>query len=165
MKAILNSNSGDTKLELLFKCQASYAHESGYESTVRIKGRHWDGDHVFPLSVKMEGIWLRSDDLIKMEHHISSWLKQPIDKIEVDDLSKEFELARLPEQSVLISFGSRADTVSSMNPVVTISFSAGPLKGNHHYITDQTCLEMFAKGLRKQQSNQALQPTRTSRAD
>jgi hypothetical protein len=34
-----------------------------------------------------------------------------------------------------------------MNPVVTIAFSVGALRGEFHFVTDQSCLTLFAQDL------------------
>jgi hypothetical protein len=147
MKATLSSNNGDAQFVVEFGAPAEYAHEPGFESSIQIRGRHWDGDHTFPFSSSMEGLWLRAADLTALRDHISRWLRQPIDGLIAEDLSANFQLARLPGQSVLIRFGPRSDTDSRLNPVVTITFSAGALQGEFHFVTDQSCLAGFVRDL------------------
>jgi hypothetical protein len=147
MLATLPSNSGDAQLTLEFKSPAEYASDSGFESTILIRGRHWDGDHTFPLSTSLEGIWLRSADLIGLRDDITRWNCLPLDHLAAEDLNGSFELARLPGQSIHIRFGPRQDTVSNRNPVVSIAFSAGVLRGEFHFVTDQSCLALFAQEL------------------
>jgi hypothetical protein len=64
-----------------------------------------------------------------------------------EELSGDFRLARLPGQTVSVRFGSRPDTISHLNPVVTVTFSAGALHGEFHFVTDQSCLTLFAQDL------------------
>ena len=126
---------------------AEYACEPGFEAAIHIRGRHWEGDHTFPFSTSIDGLWLRSADLAALREHISRWLGQPLGGLVAEDLDAEFQLARLPGQSVLVRFGSRPDTISHLNPVVTIRFSAGALHGEFHFVTDQSCLSLFAQEL------------------
>ena len=72
---------------------------------------------------------------------------QSLDHLIAEDLNGGFELARLPWQSIHIRFGPRSDTVSNLNPVVSITFSAGTLRGEFHFVTDQSCLGLFAQEL------------------
>jgi hypothetical protein len=62
-------------------------------------------------------------------------------------LNGAFELARLPGQSVHVRFGSRDDTTSDLDPVISVSFSSGALQGEFHFTTDQSCLALFVEEL------------------
>jgi hypothetical protein len=68
----------------------------------------------------------------------------------VEGLIGHFQLARLPHQTVNVRFGARSDTIQSLNPVVSINFSAGTLHGQFHFVTDQSCLSIFAEELSTQ---------------
>ena len=102
---------------------------------------------MFPFSVSIDGLWLGTADLIALREHISKWLQQPLHCLTTEHLNSEFQLARLPGQSVHIRFGPRPDTNDSFNPVITISFSAGALQGEFHFVADQSCLRLFAQEL------------------
>lgn len=147
MPATLRSNSG--RDEFIVKCvtPAEYANDFGFESCVYLHGQYWDGDHTFPLSTSIDGLWLRSADLTALYEHIERWTNQPLDRLHVDDLSNDFELAGMPGQSVRISFGPRPDTISGLNPVVSITLSAGKWHSDFHFVTDQSCLTIFAQEL------------------
>ncbi len=147
MPATLRSNDGEAEFAVECVTPAEYANDLGFDSCVSLRGQHWDGDHTFPLSTSIEGLWLRSADLTALCEHIERWANQPLDRLHADDLSGDFELARLPGQSVRIGFGSRADTISHLNPVVSIALSAGLLHSEFHFPTDQSCLTIFAREL------------------
>jgi hypothetical protein len=55
--------------------------------------------------------------------------------------------ARSVTYQVRVRFGPRPDTISDLNPVVSITFSAGALQGEFHFVTDQSCLTLFAQEL------------------
>ena len=101
----------------------------------------------FPFSTSISGLWLNAADLTALTDHISEWLRQPLDYLVAEELNADFEFALLPGQSVHVRFGPRPDTISDLNPVVTIAFSAGALQGEFHFVTDQSCLALFAQEL------------------
>jgi hypothetical protein len=147
MLATLSSNNGRSQFAIELGAPQEYACDPGFESSVTIRGQHWDGDHTFPLSTSIDGVWLRTADIVALRNHIARWLQQPLDRLVADDLNAEFELARLPGQSVLMRFGARDDTISDRHPVFSVSFSAGALHGEFHFVADQSCLALFAEGL------------------
>jgi hypothetical protein len=147
MPATLPSNNGEAQFVVELSAPAEYAHDSGFDSSITLRGRHWDGDHTFPFSTSIEGLWLRAADIVALRDHIVRWIRQPLDRLIAEDLSAEFQLARLPGQSIRVRFGPRDDTISDRHPVLSISFSAGALQGEFHFVTDQSCLAVFAEEL------------------
>ena len=147
MSATLQSNSGEEQFVIELGTPAEYAHDSGFEASVHLRGRHWDGDHTFPFSTSIHGLWLGAVDLKSLQEHISRWLCQPLDCLTAESLRAEFRLTRLPGQGVQVRFGSRPDPTSTPNPVVTIALSAGALQIEFHCVTDQSCLAVFAREL------------------
>jgi hypothetical protein len=147
MAANLPSNNGSAQFVIELGAPAEYAHDAGFESSVTLRGRHWDGDHTFPFSTFVEGLWLRAADVVALRDHIARWLRQPLDRVVAEDLSAEFQLARLPGQHICVRFGPQADTIADRHPVFSISFSAGALQGEFHFVTDQSCLALFVEEL------------------
>ena len=147
MSATLPSNSGEERFVIKLGAPNEYAHEPGFESSILLSGRHWDGDHTFPFSTFIEGLWLRSADLAKLRDHIAQWAALPLERLVADELNGDFKLARLPGQHVSLRFGQGSDTISDLNPVVSLTFSAGALRGEFHFVTDQSCLTLFAQEL------------------
>jgi len=150
MPATLRSNNGEAEFTVEFREYIDYASEAGFESAIQLRGQHWDGDHTHPLSGSIDGLWLRSADLKGIRDHISHWLDRPLNYLVAEELNREFELARLPGQTIRIRIGPRQDTTSHLNPVVSITFSAGGLRGEFHFVTDQSCLALFARELSAQ---------------
>ncbi|HXT40335.1 MAG TPA: hypothetical protein VN887_09955 [Candidatus Angelobacter sp.] len=147
MHAVLRSNSGEAEIGIQFGAATEYAHDPGFESRLELKGCHWDGDHTFPFSTTIDGLWLRADDLEALRDHIAKWVSLPMNELVSDGLTRCFQLARLPGQRLSVQFGPRSDLVSGPNPVVSIVFSAGKLSGEFHFVTDQSCLNLFAHEL------------------
>lgn len=148
MPATLPSNDGDAQFVIEFGSPSEYACEGGFESTVLIRGRHWDGDHTFPLLTSIQGLWLRSEMLKKLCDHITRWTNVPLDRLVADKLDGEFELACLPHQRVCLRFGSRQDTIADdSHPVVSVLYSAGTMQGEFHFLTDQSCISLFCQEL------------------
>ncbi len=145
--ATLPSNNGEAQFVIELSAPAEYAHDAGFESSIHLRGLHWDGDHTFPFSTSIAGLWLRAADLTALREHVTRWLRQPVECLMAEDLSGDFQLGRLPGQSVHLRFGPRPDTISHLNPVVSITFSAGSLRGEFHFVTDQSCLSLFAQEL------------------
>ena len=117
------------------------------EVHLRIASTHYDGDHDQPSVVSIEGLWLRLGSIQSLAAAIQRWVDQPLEALAGSAFSGHFPLARLEHQSLDLRFGPRADTISGSNPVVTASFSAGPLRGDIHFVTDQSCLRNFAADL------------------
>src|SRR5947209_426941 len=107
MPVTLPSNSGEAKFVVELRAPAEYAHDAGFESSITLHGRHWDGDHTFPFFSSIEGLWLRAADIVALRDHIARWIRQPLECLIADDLSSEFQLALLPGQSIRIRLGAR----------------------------------------------------------
>ena len=144
---MLPSNDGEAQFLIELGAPGKYAHDAGFESSIHLRGRHWDGDHTFPFSTSISGLWLRVTDLTALRDRITGWLRQPLECLVARNLIADFQLARLPGQSVSIRLGPRPDAMSDLNPVVSIAFSAGALQGGFHFVTDQSCLTIFAQEL------------------
>jgi hypothetical protein len=147
MPATLRSNSGELQFAVALGRPLEYAHERGFESSLDLRGRHWDGTQTFPYSTTIEGIWLSCAEVMALRDHIARWTALSLDRLDVDDLSGTFKLARLPGQCADVCFGARSDTISGLNPVISITFSAGALHGVFHFVSDQSCLSLFVQEL------------------
>jgi hypothetical protein len=146
MPATLASNDGEARFVIELSARTEYADDAGFESTITLRGRHWDGDHTFPFCTSIEGLWLRAD-VVALLNHVTRWIGRPLARLIVEDLSAEFQLARLPGQRVQVRMGPRDDTISDGHPLFTVSFSAGALQGEFHFVTDQSCLAIFVAEL------------------
>jgi len=144
MHSTLRSNSGEAELMFDLVESATYGHDVGFEANVSIRAEHWDGDHAHPVAISAEGLWLRAGDLSELRGHILAWTSQPLDRLIPEQLDGSFELTRLPGQRFSITFGSRTDTIAHLNPVVSIILAAGAFRSAFHFVTDQSCLAIFA---------------------
>jgi hypothetical protein len=147
MPATLMSNRGDEKLSIELGKPSEFTACPGFESTIRLAGRHWGCDDTRLATIVLDGIWLSCAELKALHDHIANWIDQPLDCMAAENLTGDFELTRLPGESVLVSFGPRSDTISFRNPVVSIVMSASTLRGEFHFVTDQSCLRIFAQEL------------------
>src|SRR5690348_6987171 len=98
MTATLSSNNGEARFVIELGARSEYGDERGFDSCVQLHGSHWNGDHTFPSSVSIEGLWLRTAELEALHEHISRWVEQPLDRLVADNLNAEFQLARMPGQ-------------------------------------------------------------------
>ncbi len=145
--ATLSSNDGNKKFVIEFNAPVDYAHDPGFEASIHIQGESWDGDHTFPFSTSIAGLWLRAEDLTEFQEHISRWLRRPLAELTPEKLNADFQLTRLPGQRLDLKFGSRANVISDQKPVLTITFSSGALRGEFYLVTDQSCLALFVQDL------------------
>ena len=148
MRAQLGSNDGESQLAFDLERGSTYATDLGFEGSVCLRGRHWDGDHTHGIELAIAGMWLRADDLREMRDVIARWLARPLHELKSEFLRCEFELARLPGQSVCIRFGPRPDVIEGRHLVVTVAFAAGPLSGEYHFVSDPSCLQIFSQELK-----------------
>lgn len=147
MTASLPSNDGDARITFGLDCPSNYAGELGFESAIQIQGRHWDGDHTHPIVISVAGIWLSVADLRKLRDHVIGWNSLPLDQMDPSLLDGIFDLATLPGQKACLSFGPTSNVISGMNPLVSILVDAGPLSSRYCFVTDQSCLALFAEEL------------------
>ncbi len=147
MLATLRSNSGDEEVAFEFGPSEDYAHEAGALLAVHLRGEHYDGDHTHDFAVRVDGLWGRLADVISLRDHIAAWVSRPMADLDPRLLDREFRLCRLPGQELDLAFGTRSDVISGENPVLTISFAAGKLKGECYLVADQSCLDVFAREL------------------
>jgi hypothetical protein len=147
MRSELRSNDGESAIALDLKRRFTYATEPGFEGSMQICGRHWVGDHTDDINVSIAGIWLRAEDLRELRSVVAGWLARPLSELNAELLQGEFQLARMPGQSVRIRFGSRPDVIGGRHVVVTVAFVAGPLSGEYYFLSDQSCLQSFSDEL------------------
>lgn len=150
MQAALKSNEGKDEVVIDFLYPESYGTDPGVQSSVHIRGQYWDGDHTHSLGVSLEGLWLRTEDLQRLHDGLAGWLALPLAELEPAKLDGEVKLSRLPGQVLTLRFGHRQEIPSRLKPVVTITFVAGALAGEFHFITDQSCLSAFRADLSSQ---------------
>ena len=147
MSATLRSNDGEGELTIDFGSPEKYAADAGVTASVRIRGRHWDGDHTHDLSASIEGLWLRARDLVELRDAVAAWLARPLNELTTSNLDGQFVLTRLPGQNLVLRFGPRPESMRGHHPEVSVSLAAGPFRGDFHLVTDQSCLVEFRREL------------------
>lgn len=147
MEVTLRSNNGSSAWTIDLVRPVDYAHDLGFEASISIRAQHWDGVHTHPVSVSLEGLWLRAHDLRGLCDRILAWTSLPLDQLIPTRLDGSFELARLPGQRLAVVFGARPDTIDERHPVVTVMIAAGRLCSEFPFVADQTCLALFAADL------------------
>lgn len=145
--AALNSNSGDAWVAIEFVATLPYRSTPAFEVTIKLAGVAWDGEEPRPLSMSLAGVWLDIAVVASLRDHIVAWNRLPLGLLATEALSKTFELACAPSQSFRIAFGPRQDTISSRNPVASFTWTIGTFRGEFHFVTDQSCLAIFADAL------------------
>lgn len=118
--------------------------ETHGEFELNINGQHWDGDHEHAIRITAESIFLSCDRLRELVNRIHGWLNS-------DDCGRlpfigEFPLTNETANAELnLIFAARSDTISSEDkPVVTANYRIGRMTGEFSFVTDQSCLKLFA---------------------
>lgn len=165
VEAVLNSNRGSDSLTLELGDRFDWQGEAGVEAVLRLDGQHFDGDHERELRLVVEGFCLRAKALSVLHREVREWLSLPLGQLAVSPLRGTHVLCLNPHQRLDLVFGERHDTIAERHPVVTIAYRAGKLEGEYHFVTDQSCLRLFAESLGRPLSeaslNNAINPTGT----
>jgi hypothetical protein len=147
--ASIRSNRGDSELSIRFDSAYTVESDRGFHSTITVAEEYWDGDHDLPVKIDLDGFWLSREQLTEMSHYLTDWCNRPLEQLAASHLQRDFELCRLPGQSAMLSFGPRADTIDERKPVLTIALKLGRLTTGIHFVTDQSCIAIFANELAK----------------
>jgi hypothetical protein len=147
MDVTLASNSGDDKLVLSIASRFDWDGEPGLETSLLVVTRHWDGDHDNEIRLVIPGLCLGIEALRTLHDRLAAWLSRPLAELVTAKLTTDAPLALPPGQRLDVAFGPRADTLDGMNQTVTLLFGTTRLKGDVHFVTDQSCVRLFANGL------------------
>jgi len=136
----LNSNLSGESIQLT---PISVGKSHG-EFELSINGQHWDGDHEHSIRLTSESILLSCDRLRELVTRLHDWLNA----IDGGRLPFTGEFALTDDAAhveLVLVFADRPDTISSDDkPVVTAHFRIGRLIGESSFVTDQSCLSLFA---------------------
>jgi hypothetical protein len=99
------------------------------------------------LSADVQGVCLSVLALKELHDRLHDWVSLPLNEMGETPLQGSFPLALAPSQTLTILFGERKDTASTTNPTVAITLHVGNLRSEYHYITDQSCVRLFADAL------------------
>jgi hypothetical protein len=143
MDAVLRSNRGESELVMRLvpltptECACS----------LRLTGEHWDGDHHEPFTASVDGFILTNAALKALHRHVVSWLDGPLEELVSARLDASFELAG-HGHTLGFRFGPIDKVINQRGkPVVSLGFSIGTLSGSAHFVTDPSCLALFADTL------------------
>lgn len=112
-----------------------------------IHARVWDADDEHAVQLTAEAVTLSTQLIRHLASEVLDWVQS--DASGAEPLVGMFDLSA--EDTVVLRLGcaDRADVVSSADrPTVTIEFRLGRLDGSFCFVTDQSCLNAFARGLR-----------------
>jgi len=149
MASTLSASNDSCSLSIDFMCASNYASRPGFDATLALQDVHWDGDHEHPISLRVEGIFLYQDELIKVCNSIDAWVEQPLDRLARAEFKAEFRFD-VPSQDILLRFGKREDLISSQNQAVSLSITSGRFSSQTSFVTDQSCLRLFSQALRRE---------------
>jgi len=146
--AKLSSNRGGEFLQLDFITLHDCGPDEGADCNVLFTTSDWSEGEPRPVVLDLGCLHLSLVALSALLADAQRWLNLPLAELTATPFVCEHELAFTPHFSLLVRFGSRADTISGANPVLTASFSVGSLSGELHLVTDQSCLASFLADLR-----------------
>ena len=135
----LNSNMSDESLVLQVG-----ANKSGLVNcAIAINARIWDGNHDQSSSLAVDNLVLSASRLSELKNRIEVWLASNQDGTVA--FSGEYPLAADGYSRLDLNFGTRMDTIAPRDkPVVTVVFKIGSINGEFCFVTDQSCLRLFA---------------------
>lgn len=113
------------------------------DCAVKLYARIWDGDHEQSASLSVANIVLSASRLGELRNRIETWLASK--QVGTVALSGEYQLTADGYSRFDLIFGMRDDIIASSDkPVVTIGFKIGRINGEFCFVTDQSCLKLFA---------------------
>jgi hypothetical protein len=94
-----------------------------------------------------------------MLHALDTWLNLPIDQVFHNKFTGAFELGSETRHGrLLLSFGDREGRISGSNPLVSILIQ-GAMRAECDFVTDQSCMRLFADDLRSAIAATAWRPS------
>ena len=110
---------------------------------MRINARIWDGDHEQSATFSADNLVLSTARLRELKDRIEAWLGST--QVGNVAFSGEYSLAADGYSRLDLIFGPRKDVIASHDkPVVTVGFNVGRVSGEFFFVTDQSCLRLFA---------------------
>ena len=136
----LHANMSDESLELKVISKMP----GKIDCSVTINARIWDGDHDQSTSLMVDHLVLSASRLCELRKQIEAWLDSK--NVGTVAFSGEYSLAAQGSSRLDLNFGTRMDVIASGDkPVVTVIFKTGRINGEFCFVTDQSCLKLFAE--------------------
>ena len=140
--AALNSNR-EGECFTLERCSAS---DTVVVVNLVINAPFWDGDHENDCSITAEMMPLSRSSLVTLRETVASWLRTDVTDAQL--LNGAHQLAADEHFVLDVVFGSRDDTIAPPEkPTVTLRYRIGKLSGQFSFVTDQSCIMNFSRGL------------------
>ena len=149
MPSTLSASNDLCSLSFDIMSPSTYANAPGFDAVLVLQDVHWDGDHEHPISLRVEGLFLCQQELIKMCNSIDAWVELPLDELARTELRAEFHFD-VPSQDILLRFGKREDLISAQNQAITLRIDSGRFSSETSFVTDQYCLRLFSQALRRE---------------
>jgi hypothetical protein len=99
------------------------------------------------FTLEMHGLAVPISTLIRLLTIMRTWLTLSLSELRSSNLALDCEMGGLFDQRVALVIGDRADTISSGHPVATMKYVVGRMKGELSFVTDQSCLASFCRGI------------------
>ena len=141
----LNSNLSNESIQLT---PISIGDNYG-EFELCFKGQDWESEHDHSIRLTSDLIILSCDTIRSLVQSIEKWLQHgDPDRY---PFNGEFTLAAdTSDAQFNLIFAERPDTISpAEKSVVTAKFRFGRLSGEFSFVSDQSCLRLFASALNK----------------
>ncbi|MBD9477782.1 hypothetical protein [Pseudoxanthomonas sp. PXM02] len=143
MDAVLRSNRGVSQLTMRLTPRSAAA----WDCTLVLVDEHWSGGGARPFTASVGGFVLTAEALDALHRHVVAWLDSPLAALVSSRLDASFELAEAG-QSFCLRFGPVERVIADAGkPVGSLGFSIGTLSGSAHFVTDPSCLALFADTL------------------
>ena len=141
--ARLNTNTSDEFIEI----HPERFEEGFVDCSVCIRLRNWNSRKEESWTViKTDDISLSVIAIRELQNELDRWLMSQ--SVGISSFSGHFSLGHNPSNKLDFHFEQRADTIASADkPVVTIEFSSGTTHIEFRFVTDQSCLGLFAMTL------------------
>jgi hypothetical protein len=149
--AKLQSNRGAESLRLEFIERRDCGPDPGADCNVVLTGSNWSEGEPKPIRAGLGSLHLSLVAVSALAAELERWVGLPLERLAMETLECEYNLAFAPTSELRLRFDKRADTISDRKPVLTAAFSVGAFNGELHFVTDQSCVAEFVAGLREAQ--------------
>jgi hypothetical protein len=141
--ARLNTNTSNEYIEI----RPTRFDGENLDCVVTVCLRNWESRQEQSwVTVNADDVGLSLRTLHELQTNLEQWLQSQ--SVGVEGFSGRFQLGRSPWCKLDLHFAPRADTIASSDkPVVTINLSIGTTLIEFRFVTDQSCLGIFAMSL------------------
>lgn len=141
--ATLYSNGGNEYIELT----PQRVRGARMECALRCQVRNWEADELSFVTFAADSIGLSVSSVLQLCDDLAVWLDSS--EVGIKAFTGDYSLGFAPRFTLHIYFEDRAHYVTSTDkPCVTIFFSYSTTRLQFGFVTDQSCLGLFAQALR-----------------